>query len=268
MKDPVRLRDVSSGAEHGVRELLKTARKTRRMTDIERARMVAHGAKIAAMPAGALSSPGFVVIGKVVAGVIVGVVAAKAIPLLMSSGDKRVEERPVLVVEMVRPDISPDAIASQVIPLTSVASVSEQAVVAPGSVIIRPKPGVQQAKPVVAPPVEETPATMGSARQSPEAPQFDSESDGDELTRETRQLGEAARLVATNPTEALERLEAHRLAFTQGKLGIEREVLVMDALMRTGRTHEARARGEALLGRAKGTFYEARVRRMMERMTP
>ncbi len=268
MKDPVRLRDLSSGAEHNVRELLKTARKTRRMTDIERARMVAHGAKIAAMPAGALSSPGFVVFGKVVVGAIVGVVAAKAIPLLMSSGDKRVQESPALIGEMVRPDVSPDAITSQVIPLTTVASVSEQAVVAPGSAIIRSKPGVRHAKPIVAPPLEETPATTGSARQSPEAPQIASESDGDELTREARQLGEAGRLVATNPTEALERLEAHRLAYPRGKLGIEREVLVMDALLRAGRTQEARARGETLLGRAKGTFYEARVRRMMEKPGP
>jgi hypothetical protein len=39
---------------------------------------------------------------------------------------------------------------------------------------------------------------------------------------------------------------------------------MVDALRRQGRREEARARGEALLRRAKGSLYEARIRKLID----
>ncbi len=266
MKDPIRLRDSTSGASNGVRTLLDSARKTRQMTDVERARMVAHGAKIASMPAtgSVIASPALVGTGKLVAGIVVVIAGAKGILPLFSSTDNNFRENAAPIVEMVRPDIPPDLVLPETAP-------SATAITAPDvpEVSLAPAPAastvvIRSAKPISSARIEMPPAHQEVPPQIPEQ----TEQEGDELTREARRLSEATRLLATNPSEALERLEAHRLAFPRGKLGLEREVIVMDALIRVGRVQEARARGDALLARAKGSFYEARVRRMMETMNP
>lgn len=76
-------------------------------------------------------------------------------------------------------------------------------------------------------------------------------------------LKEAQRSLSARPEEALARLDQHRREFAGGQLSTERDVLVLEALQRAGRVAEARAFGEALLGRVAGTPYERRVRAVL-----
>jgi hypothetical protein len=102
-----------------------------------------------------------------------------------------------------------------------------------------------------------TPPTQGSPRASA------SVDEGDSLAREVEYLEQARALVASRPAEAIQRLERHAVAFPKGKLGMEREFLIVDALRRTGRSADARRRGEALLARSKDGLYKERVKRML-----
>jgi hypothetical protein len=86
------------------------------------------------------------------------------------------------------------------------------------------------------------------------------------LAREAAMLEQARSLLASRPSEALAKLEEHAATFPSGQLGLERELLAIDALRRLGRSSDARARAEALLVRARGGLYEERVRRMLEAM--
>jgi hypothetical protein len=86
----------------------------------------------------------------------------------------------------------------------------------------------------------------------------------DSLTREVAMLERARALLDANPVEALAALDAHAAAFPAGRLVMERELLAVQALLRAGRPVDARARGEALLARAHGSIYEARVKAMLD----
>jgi hypothetical protein len=256
MRDPIRLRDSASGAGDGVRELLQGARVTRRMTDIERARIIAQGAKIAAVPAGGLlASPALVGAGKIIVGVVVLVAGAKALPSSNESIKTSARRAFDPSVEIVVPAITSASSISEAPVSTRIVNVHESTAASSLSVPRKApihKPIVRHEKPMVSAIAVEQPAPA----------------DGDELAREARQLAEAGALVATNPMQAIEQLEMHRATFPRGKLGIEREVLVIDALMRAGRMQEARERGATLLLKSNGSMYEARVRRMLETKKP
>jgi hypothetical protein len=61
---------------------------------------------------------------------------------------------------------------------------------------------------------------------------------------EMRDLDEAQRVLATNPTRALELCDAQVKSSPKGAMAQEREVIAIDALMRLGRTADAKARAE------------------------
>ncbi len=77
-------------------------------------------------------------------------------------------------------------------------------------------------------------------------------------------LRRAHSLLGSSPREALTLAEAHPLAYPKGKLGQEREMIVIAALKGLGRTAEAEARGAAFLGR----FPESAYRRRIEALVP
>ncbi|MFT3768839.1 MAG: hypothetical protein QM820_25625 [Minicystis sp.] len=88
----------------------------------------------------------------------------------------------------------------------------------------------------------------------------------DPLAAEVELLDRARAALATSPAEALTLTEAHASSFPAGKLGMEREMVAIDALRRLGRTSEARARAEAMLARTQGGLYEPRVRKLLDQM--
>jgi hypothetical protein len=77
-------------------------------------------------------------------------------------------------------------------------------------------------------------------------------------------LDRARTLLGTDPGAALRALDAYSAAFPAGHLGLERELLAVDALRRMGRVDDARARGQSLLARAQGSIYEDRVRAILD----
>jgi hypothetical protein len=124
-----------------------------------------------------------------------------------------------------------------------------------------PAPPIPSASAVAAPPAPRpSVATSAPAASGEPAPA------GDALAEEVALLDRARAALGGNPAEALALTEAHAARHPAGKLGMEREMVAIDALRRLGRTGEARARGEAMLARAQGGLYEERVRKLLEGM--
>ena len=90
-----------------------------------------------------------------------------------------------------------------------------------------------------------------------EAPE--SEGGADALTRELRLVDGARVELAVRPSHAYDLLVRHAAEFPGGQLASEREVLLVDALIRTGRRAEAEARARALGAREPGSPYAQRV---------
>ena len=81
------------------------------------------------------------------------------------------------------------------------------------------------------------------------------------LAHELSSLDAARGLLARgDPTGALARLDAYGRAYPHGRLGLEAEVLRIDALDESGRSDAARARAEAFLQHHPHSVLAARVR--------
>ncbi|MCI0634865.1 MAG: hypothetical protein L0206_13240, partial [Actinobacteria bacterium] len=79
------------------------------------------------------------------------------------------------------------------------------------------------------------------------------------LAEEVRLLREAQDAVASSPGRTLELGEEHRRRFPRGTLTQEREVLVIDALVRLGRGEAAVRRADGFSRRFPGSGHLARV---------
>jgi hypothetical protein len=88
----------------------------------------------------------------------------------------------------------------------------------------------------------------------------------DSLAREAAMLEQARAALDHNPSVALAIANRHATTFPVGSLGVERELLAVQALQRLGRYAEARTRGSGLLEQARGSIYEKRVKAMLETM--
>ncbi len=84
----------------------------------------------------------------------------------------------------------------------------------------------------------------------------------DELTGIARAQSKAR----SAPNEALALIAEHIRHFPKSKLGLERELVFVEALANAGRTAEARSHALALEPQVKGTLYERRVGIMLERL--
>ncbi len=84
----------------------------------------------------------------------------------------------------------------------------------------------------------------------------------DVLAEEVALLNRASAALSGSPAEALRLTGEHAARYPRGKLGVEREMVAIDALRRLGRTAEARSRADALLARPGGSMYEERIRGM------
>jgi hypothetical protein len=180
----------------------------------------------------------------------------------------------VAVVTLAPPAPSP-APATVVPSMSAKPSIPASAAPRPvSSAVIEPEVAASEAPPVPSAPVarvmpssprvvvSEAPV-VASAAPSASAPVVDT---SDSLAREAQLLEQARGLLGSNPSGALAKLDEHAATFPRGKLGLEREFLAVDALRRAGRTGEARTRGEALLARSRGSLYEERVQKMLDRL--
>ncbi len=105
--------------------------------------------------------------------------------------------------------------------------------------------------PAPTPESDESPAPRTSLARTA-APQ-------DELAEEVRLLRAAEGSLASNPSEALRLGEEHRRRFPRGTLAQEREVFVIDALVRLGRAEAARGRAVRFHARYAGSSHADRV---------
>jgi hypothetical protein len=99
---------------------------------------------------------------------------------------------------------------------------------------------------------------------APSAPPAAPAPPADPLAQEAALLERARTALAASPAQALALTEAYAARFPGGMLRIERDLVAIDALRRLGRLDEARARGEAVLARAPGSLYEARIRKLLD----
>jgi hypothetical protein len=86
---------------------------------------------------------------------------------------------------------------------------------------------------------------------------------GDPLAIEAAMLEEARAMLDGNARGTLAELDRYAARFPNGQLTIEGELLAVDALRRLGRGAEARARGIALLDRARDSLYKQRIRSLI-----
>jgi hypothetical protein len=90
--------------------------------------------------------------------------------------------------------------------------------------------------------------------------------DRDPLEREAAMLEEARAVLDRSPSRALAMLDRHAAEFPSGQLGMERELLAVQALQRLGLQAEAHTRASALMRQATGSIYEPRVRAMVDKL--
>jgi hypothetical protein len=86
-----------------------------------------------------------------------------------------------------------------------------------------------------------------------------------QLDQEIALLEMARRNLTASPDRALPALRDHELRFPAGQLRIEREFLMVDALVRLGRRPEAEARAQALARQAPQSLYGERLDRILGR---
>lgn len=241
MSDPVRWRE--GGPEH-VRAVLRHGRPTRGMTASERTRTAARALAASIVPASVLM-----------------LFPAKGLAIGAAIGLAAV----VTVTQVVQHSRMPTPKPTSSVPAgPRRAAPSAPIEAAPAEPVIVPAPAV-------APPVEPMPAVEPAppivrGTQPRVSPTEATERENDALEREAALLERARASLATAPGRALALAEEHAASFPTGKLGIESELVAVDALRLLGRHHEARARGRALLGRASGNIYEDRIRRLLEKL--
>jgi hypothetical protein len=78
-------------------------------------------------------------------------------------------------------------------------------------------------------------------------------------------LEQARRDLAASPSAARRALLDHELRFPSGHLRIERELLLVDALLRLGRRPEAEARAELLERQNPNSLYRERLDQILGR---
>ncbi|WP_437585467.1 hypothetical protein [Sorangium sp. So ce1000] len=107
---------------------------------------------------------------------------------------------------------------------------------------------------------------QGSAGQGEAAPRSTATAAAprgrDELLREAGRLAEIRAVFARSPEAPLALLDAHRAEFPEGQLAAEREIVAIDALLRSGRVDQARTRATGFLVQFPASPHADRVRRL------
>ncbi len=88
----------------------------------------------------------------------------------------------------------------------------------------------------------------------------------DALVQELALIERARALVRSDPAEAQRLLRDHATRFPRGTLAMEREMVMIEALMYSGHRAEARSKAESMLRQAKGSLYETRLSNLLQQM--
>ncbi|MEZ4227331.1 MAG: hypothetical protein R3B13_40715 [Polyangiaceae bacterium] len=99
------------------------------------------------------------------------------------------------------------------------------------------------------------------------APPLPPAEEADTLGRETALLDRARAALSGTPSTAIELLNEHARQFPKGKLGLERELLRVDALRRTNQRAAALTLAKQLQSRA-GALYQPRLEQLIQELEP
>lgn len=248
MNEPKRLLDDPSTSA-GVRELLANAPPAPPLDAAIRAQVADSVVHVAASvnAAGASAIVGKWIIAGVTAVAVVG--GGAGIWAVTESGGEPAPE-PTHAIE--RRSVEP-----RVPEIAMIAPSEEAPVEAPDEPALVAHEAPPPARPRVAPPPVDPPVVELPA-ETPPRPEG--------MTAEARALEEARQLLARDPSAALAKANAHRAEFPDALLAAESDLIAIDALVRLGRTEEARSRGRSLL--ARRSFYADRVRALVGDVSP
>jgi hypothetical protein len=149
----------------------------------------------------------------------------------------------VVGVALSEPAPAPPAPAPVVAPVVSVAPKPDPA-----------PPGVVED---TAEPEEASPVARVEPRVSREAPV---------VWNEPQLIERARRALATDPRRALMLTQEHQRRFPAGALGVERDVIAIEALARSGQTAEARRRALLFISSYPRSIHLPRVRALLARL--
>jgi hypothetical protein len=110
------------------------------------------------------------------------------------------------------------------------------------------------------------PAPRAPAAAALAAPSASESASADALQQEIRLLEQARRDLASSPSAARRALLDHEVRFPSGHLRIERELLLVDALVRLGRRPEAEARAERLERQNPNSLYRERLDQILGKL--
>jgi hypothetical protein len=221
--DPPRLREGGSSAPAELSALFRGAKEPEPLTPATDARLLA---RVAALGAAPLAPP---VKGWLIAGGAVLLVGAAALIVQRPSAPGTAP------APAPRLSASPSAFAS--------APVS----VEPLSAAVVPEPPPSASK--QAPAAKTEPVAPGEAASSSE----------DALAGEAKLLNQAHAAMAADPRAAYAFASEHAKRYPRGQLAAERELILVQALVKLGRAHEAEARGRALRKRFPSSIYGERL---------
>ncbi len=231
-------------------ELLRAGRSPPRMDDAVRGRSRRRVAGLAVLPvaAGALASWPQLALGALAGAVgtvavmsVLTAVASRSVPTPITSAAPPTERPPALYR-----DRAP-------LPTRAPARVSDPSDRTSDAV---PMPAQATAGSARSPVVGTRPAASESPPSAPPA---------DGLQQEIQLLEEARRKLSSEPGQARRVLLEHEQRFAGGQLRIEREFLLIDALVRLGRRSEAESRARVLEGQAPTSLYGERLTQILGR---
>jgi len=218
--DPTRIREPGSDVPPELRDLFRTAAKPEPLTPVIDASLSARIGAIAAQPPASL---------------------LKLLPWLGGGA--------VLV-------------GAAVLVSTSAGVTPSSTQTPPIGTAVRPvTPAPPQAATPVQPPVEvPAPAQVAPLPDKP-SPHASSVPSGaeDALAGEARLLNEAHSVIAANPRQALTIAQEHARRYPRGQLAAERELILVQALVKLGRKREAEVRGRELQKTAPSGIYRDRL---------
>ncbi|APR80330.1 serine/threonine protein kinase [Minicystis rosea] len=239
MSEPSRLRD--DGPEE-LRDLLRAGARTRPITPDQRART---GKRLARYASAAAVAAGLSWVPAAALGAGLGaatVLVAWVVPAWIAPAPPPAPSIHAPSPPRSAAPPSPEAPSPSAVPSSSASATSSAA------------PEARSTAPPTTPPSSMPPGEKGDPPAT------------DQLAEEVALLDQARAALAASPEQALALADAHAARYPRGKLRMERELLIVDALRRLGRTGEARTRAEAMLARAQGSLYEERVRKLLEQM--
>ena len=140
----------------------------------------------------------------------------------------------------------------------------------PGTPAKAPPPPAPQEQPMSG----ETPAKSLQAPELPEpavvapSPERHAVKDAATTWDEPQLIERARKALATDPRRALLLAQEHQRRFPAGELGVERDVIMLEALARSGQTAEARRRAVAFEAKYPKSIHLPRVHALLSRLGP